>query len=468
MENWIIRKESRAVCFDLSEGIDLSMKTTKRMRRQLMELPEEIVFHILSRLPVSSLCCIRCVSKALLHIVDDHFFISLHTARLTTVTNPVADDHHQVPRLMFFARPSNRSEGFLALQSLKYDGITGTLTKGKYAVRVSSSDQSERAVYHVHFVYCNLFFLKDGLHQDCFLLNPLRGGEVLRLPRSPITQHSNFACGDWYGMGFDSTANTHKILHVTWNRQVAEVLVLGTRSWREISSVPPLGLSNKRHVCAYGDMHWLIDGSIGSNYKMKLYEHYEGTSHILSFDFKKEEFYQIPHPTLHSSAKHPHYFHLLTLRGSMAILDASLSRPGGMNMSISIWVLKNYENKQWTLDCTMEIEKLETQPEFGFMYASCGEWEHGIFYKEGFARNTTLFLDLRRNDANRVIRQRECDGYTNIFSYTQSLISLKDYASAGSEELVTEGLKSYGNLIEGEEQGFSISEKQMLRGSSFI
>ncbi|KAL6200495.1 hypothetical protein ACLB2K_030276 [Fragaria x ananassa] len=379
------------------------MKTTKRMRRQLMELPEEIVFHILSRLPVSSLCCIRCVSKALLHIVDDHFFISLHTARLTTVTNPVADDHHQVPRLMFFARPSNRSEGFLALQSLKYDGITGTLTKGKYAVRVSSSDQSERAVYHVHFVYCNLFFLKDGLHQDCFLLNPLRGGEVLRLPRSPITQHSNFACGDWYGMGFDSTANTHKILHVTWNRQVAEVLVLGTRSWREISSVPPLGLSNKKHVCAYGDMHWLIDGSIG-----------------------------------------------------------------GMNMSISIWVLKDYENKQWTLDYTMEIEKLETQPKFGFMYASCGEWEHGIFYKEGFARNITLFLDLRRNDANRVIRQRECDGYTNIFSYTQSLISLKDYASAGSEELVTEGLKSYGNLIEGEEQGFSISEKQMLRGSSFI
>ncbi|KAI5345486.1 hypothetical protein L3X38_013363 [Prunus dulcis] len=56
-----------------------------------------------------------------------------------------------------------------------------------------------------------------------------------------------------------------------------QVLVLGTSSWRELSSIPPSCLTYKS-TYAHGDMHWLVIED----------------DNILSFDFKKEEFNWTP------------------------------------------------------------------------------------------------------------------------------------------------------------------------------
>lgn len=105
----------------------------------------------------------------------------------------------------------------------------------------------------------------------------------------------------WYGMGFDNITSTYKIVRVSkivkkerygyysTIGMVTHILVLGTNSWREIPSVPPSGLNCASNVCAaYGDMHWLKRRVRGA-----------GKSHIISFDFKKEEFYWTPTPKLH-------------------------------------------------------------------------------------------------------------------------------------------------------------------------
>lgn len=302
--------------------------------KPLMDLPMDIVVDILLRLPVKSLCCIRRVSKSLLKTVDSLSFVKQHTLSLIAATSHAV----QVPQLMCFSLTCRGDENFATLQSLKYDG--SALTKDKYAFSVSRSNPT-RTNYYSYFVFYNLFCF-GWEDENCLLINPLREGEVLRLPTSNNQQLTNNGPDSevqigWYGMGFDNITSTYKIVRVSeivkkkrygyysTIGMVAHILVLGTNSWREIPSVPPSNLNCACNVCAYGDMHWLKRKVRGA-----------GKSHIISFDFKKEEFYWTPTPPkLH---KHS-YLHLLTLGGSMAFVE-TCSSPGGTN--IEIWVLKDY------------------------------------------------------------------------------------------------------------------------------
>ncbi|KAL6177602.1 hypothetical protein ACLB2K_049127 [Fragaria x ananassa] len=183
----------------------------------------------------------------------------------------------------------------------------------------------------------------------------------------------------FYGMGFDDITNTYKIVRVSriWHMEnyleylgmLAHILVLGTNSWRKIPSVPPCrGLTYAYNLCAYGDMHWLI-------FRRKV----EGV-HILSFDFKREEFHWTPTPTLRSSNKNS-ILHMLTLRGSMAIVETFPLGEGAIK--VEIW------------------------------------------------GTTTLFLDLRSASVNTAICPLETESFVNMKSYTGSLISLRDFGTLG-------------------------------------
>lgn len=78
-----------------------------------MDLPNDILLDILTRLPIKSLCHIRSVSKTSLSIVDNPFFAKLR------LLNPVVEG----PQLMLLTQtssfiPSHRSR--FALQSFNY------------------------------------------------------------------------------------------------------------------------------------------------------------------------------------------------------------------------------------------------------------------------------------------------------------------------------------------------------------
>nr|XP_011463367.1 PREDICTED: F-box/kelch-repeat protein At3g06240-like [Fragaria vesca subsp. vesca] len=403
----------------------------------LLELPLDILLNILSKLPAESLFLIRSVSKALLNIVDDPSFARALRHNV----------HLQVPQLMLFDdhggyyRCSAGTIQLLAsLRSMKYDGCRD-LTEGRHGISVSvrrKTDNREWSYFQNDFVFCNLFFLRkcryDGGGSPCFLVNPLRGGEVLRLPT--LNKYSNVR-KDWYGMGFDSLTNAHKIVRVsrvtndTENRLVTQVLVLGENSWREIPSVPPDDLNSNiytKNACANGDMHWLIwliREKKGNS---------EETYHIISFDFKREEFYWTPHPLLESSNVRVEWtkLQLLTLRGSLALVCASSSEAGAAD--IEIWVLKDYDKKEWTRDYIINSKHFS-------IHGSCHEWEHGIFFDTNM---DTVFVDLNCFSVNR-IKYR-----ATILSYTWSLVSLNEYGNL-VKDLAEEpseygGLESYNKL----------------------
>ncbi|KAK9921738.1 hypothetical protein M0R45_030235 [Rubus argutus] len=396
------------------------MLRTKRMSQcsnnaKLMDLPVDVLINILLRLPVKSLCCTQCVSKTLLHIVEARSFATLVHLRLrNTASHTVAE----VPQILLLTR--SRANGNLTtiLPSHRYDG--NALRKNRQAI--VSEFASSRYDYHVDFVFCNLFFFKDREYGGpCFLFNPLRG-EVLFPPTSNIqvpTYRIKKIFIDWYGMGFDNTTSTHKIVRVSGNahyRLVAQVYVLGTSSWKEIRSVPPCNLDTK-DVSAYGDVHWLINLSSEG-----------GQIRVVSFDFKKEEFCLTPPPTLRKPDVSSFLLQLLNLKGCMAIVDVS------SGTDIEIWVLRSYEKKEWVRDYYINIEMMVDGPQYlGQLSTSSGEWEQGIFIIEYRVNTINLFfVDIRSDSVKRISIGR--GEYTRILSYTGSLISLKNYGYLAEAE----------------------------------
>nr|WRO64606.1 MYB transcription factor protein [Rosa persica] len=395
------------------------MLRTKRISRcsdnaKLMDLPIDILINILLRLPAKSLCCAQCVCKTLLHIVEARSFATLvHLRLLTTASDAVAE----VPQLLLLNVAQDGDNGSLITISPSqiYDG--NVLTKSRHGM--VSKIASCRYGYNVGFVFCNLFFFKDKKYDrdPCFIFNPLRG-EVLMLPTSKVqVPHScrrNMLFTDWYGMGFDDITNTYKIARVSGNERcclLAQVYILGTSSWKRISLVPPCNLSTKK-ISAYGDLHWLINRTTTG-----------GQICIVSFDFKKEEFYLTPHPAL----RKPEYsflsLHFVNLRGSMAIVDTS------SHTHIDIWVLKSNEKKEWVRDYSVNLElpAVERPWHLDRCGTCIGEWENGIFFVEFYVTTNAFFVDTRCDSVKRV--SLGGSDYTRIFSYPGSLISLKDYGN---------------------------------------
>ncbi|KAL6223708.1 hypothetical protein ACLB2K_002566 [Fragaria x ananassa] len=177
----------------------------------------------------------------------------------------------------------------------------------------------------------------------------------------------------------DCSTNLWFIFPLKGNRELLCIPSACTRQKRmatgNLSSTSEyISFRYSENVCAHGDMHWLL------NYYIR--EGIQELVHILSFDFKKEEFFWIPNP---------YQLHLINFRGSMAIVDTT----SGTN--IEIWVMKDYNKKQWMWDYSISIQVLELDPQFNFSEAVCCEWEHGILFLLDDDESTTLtsFLDLR-------------------------------------------------------------------------
>lgn len=164
-------------------------------------------------------------------------------------------------------------------------------------------------------------------------------------------------------------------------------------------------------MCAYGDVHWMF------------HEDAKGLHHIISFDFTKEEFYSTPHPPTFQNLG-MRYVKFITLRGSMAVVDTS----SGQN--IYIWVMKDYNKKEWTLEYNINLQMLEPDLQKKIRATTyCGEWENGIFF---ILDPTSFFFDLRHVPVDCVecpIETKSWRRFGRILSLKRSLISLNKFGN---------------------------------------
>ncbi|CAN6555888.1 unnamed protein product [Malus baccata var. baccata] len=401
-------KEFKPTVMEMEMDMDMVRSNQRRLghccmsNARLMELPIEILDNIYLRLPISFLFTLRCVSKTSKNIVDCPCFVTQHMRHLLSAQSTFASNQFILLHHLFY----DSLCGF-AFTPLKYDGVSTALKRSEdYAIVSDIMSTKISASYSLSFVFYNL--------SPCFLFNPLKG-EVLPLSTTDIQFPYSFygSCKEWYDMGFDDITSTYKILCVSGDEDStiyqlrAQIYVLGTSSWREIPSVPPRNLSNN-HAFAHRDQHWLLYLPDHSSYDNRR------VLGICSFDYKKEEFYStIPLPE-HMQRKYiPHYMvllslHLLNLKGSLAVVD-TLS-----DDYIEVWMLKNYDTKEWRLDYKIE------NAIYGIFFTKSQKMPESI--------RITIFVDFRCGSISHVnLFPPKRLWNTSILSYNGTLMSLKNY-----------------------------------------
>ncbi|KAJ4705873.1 F-box protein [Melia azedarach] len=385
------------------------------------EIPADIVHDIFIRLRAKSLMRFRSISKNWCNTIDSFPFANKHIS-----TRVAADEEPELLPLSYFPGVATGNE-----HSFIYDG--NVIKESDIPILEFSKDGN-----YVHNVAYGLlcFQNRNFLGRELFLCNPVRG-EFLKLPQPlPATLGNElyYEVMAWYGIGFDSTTNSYKIIQVRsfptcingfpdWfldRNFESQVYTLGTHSWRLISSSVSLS-SQVRGVSANGDMHWL-------NWNNKIEQ-----ASITSFDFKKEEFMETPLPNF-GYKQHYKKNLLINLKGFLAIV----SFPS--DQYIDIWVLKDYENKEWAREYRISTQVWAREQDNTCVIRSdlcfwenknfsVGVCSNGLFL-EAYSYSRIFVVDLITNR----IWYMECPksyrsfGRT-LFSYTGSVLSLRNFGN---------------------------------------
>ncbi|CAL5383126.1 unnamed protein product [Camellia sinensis] len=249
-------------------------------------LPRDVLFDILSRLPIKTLIKFRLVSKNCLSLIQHPHFITLHQTR--SISKPTSEDNHI----------------FIYYESIDY-------TKQFYSV--CSSRDSDSLIEHKRFEFPfksfngyvrivgssnGLVCLFDTNYFSClgnlFLWNPIVG-KFKKLPDSHLSCRFRDTFSHMVvGFVFVYEINEFKVVEILYDSDreaVPDVLVysLEANSWRKVEAIAPCYMPNCwcSNVCVNGSVHWLALKRPGIGF---LYDS------IMSFDMSNEVFREIGLP----------------------------------------------------------------------------------------------------------------------------------------------------------------------------
>ncbi|XP_058215573.1 F-box protein CPR1-like isoform X2 [Rhododendron vialii] len=208
-------------------------------------LPDEIIFDILSRLPVVSLCRFRCVSKPWRSLISHPHFIRTQ----------IANNKHE---RVILRRDDNLYS--VDLESSQF---------GDKSVQAILKIPTEYLGFDVYGSCDGLLLIGDYLGVHYYLANPSTR-EFRKLPPSPFKLHSwNFL--NFYGFGYDSRSHDFKVVSISrYSRDSADCVVslyaLRTNSWKKIE-YSPCGhsvMGDNSGVLVSGALHWFARTSMST------------------------------------------------------------------------------------------------------------------------------------------------------------------------------------------------------------
>ncbi|PWA47892.1 F-box domain-containing protein [Artemisia annua] len=226
----------------------------------MVELPQDTLYNIFSRLPIKSLACFRCVCKQWRKVINDPYL------------NKIRGEEEPIP-IMFQQFRIAYTNILCKLSSLAIiKSITTVKVEKDPIFEFSREDLTPGFISRLVIGFCNglvLFNSKHILHYSInyIVINPL-SKQCHKLPRIKIRPAARAACylRKSGGIGYDDSTNTFKIVFVIQDEQSSKqvdvklrtiVHVLGTNTWREISQVPSYFI-NGECVFAHGCLYWLV------------------------------------------------------------------------------------------------------------------------------------------------------------------------------------------------------------------
>ncbi|KAL8461600.1 hypothetical protein ACS0TY_032906 [Phlomoides rotata] len=277
----------------------------KGIKRKWDEMPPEIIKDILSRLPVKSLLCLRCVSKSWCSWIDSKDFIQQHLQHsFKTKSNR-----------SLIVDSSSQHLFCVDLESFKRLDI-GNSQLGLFRTKTLAGS-------------CNGLALIVSDWDNLVLWNPFTRKQN-KLPTKPID------CPEpneiYFALGYDSKKNDYKVLRVVQACHQVEdrvplpletlIYSLKTNSWRRVQNFPYL-LSNDRRWGVYTNdaLHSVVKDSNNSDV-------------IMAFDIRKEKHRVVPIPEFNTQGRA--LWTVEVMEGFLAAIIFKEENNG------EIWVMKEY------------------------------------------------------------------------------------------------------------------------------
>ncbi|XP_059289188.1 F-box/kelch-repeat protein At3g23880-like [Lycium ferocissimum] len=334
-----------------------------------MNLPEEILVEILSRLPVKSLHRCMCVSNLFSCLICDPHFQNKHLRHAQSCSN--LESKRLLANIDFDLRVS------CSLFSACYNNTIAW--RPNYA---ASNNNEVRKNFISVVVRCShvngLFCVSFGPPLGCFdwfeicLWNPT-SNELRRLPNSSSLSHEETE--PHYGLGYDSANDDYVVVRLITNRNDmitkkrsirVELYSLKTDSWTTlIQPFPYTTLCDSRNTyfdCHFvnGRFHWMVlcDKS----------GYHDFSPVIVSLDLSNYEYKDIPQPNY---TKVPNTFVGYGDAIDIVVLDGLLCACCNYfeRGSFDLWTMKDYGVQQsWTMMLSISNKDILASVNLSYSY----------------------------------------------------------------------------------------------------
>ncbi|XP_058211841.1 F-box protein CPR1-like [Rhododendron vialii] len=347
----------------------------------LPDLPGEIVYDILSRLPVKSLHRFKSVSKPWLALITDPEFVKSHLHHQSTNN----DNMNQKLIICSAASPS--------IYSVDYQAPDHTVTELKIPCK-------SKSWVSVMGSFNGVVLLSIDDVELC-LWNPSTR-MYQKLSPSPDCQYKNMT----YGLGYDSVSDGFKVVRavvspLTKDPTPVYVFTSKLSSWKRIEDLGNSSFGDAPGTVMDGAPHWVV------TFNHDMYS----TCGIVCFDATEEKFNEVPMPICVDANS---CIDLGVLGGWLCVVDNSWGSHS------DVLVMKEYGVKEsWT-----KLFVLPSEPgEFYFPF--CRICTMLLYTKDGevvMDSKKPMIFTPKQNRYKRIEIPPDCEWFTAAF-YLESLVS---------------------------------------------
>ncbi|XP_057497744.1 F-box/kelch-repeat protein At3g23880-like [Actinidia eriantha] len=308
----------------------------------LPKLPDELVFDILSQLPVRCLLQYRCVCKSWRNMISDARFIKTHLHRST--------ESPDSRRLLLDTHPLSLGSHILFLGSflthrscVNFDLIA--FGNSNHTLQKLPPPWPSRGTNFRTLCVCDGLILlsvyDESLGKSFVLWNPsTRSYKKLLCP---------YECNAFtiYGLFYDSSMDGYRVVIVSRKFETSLVLIYNSRSdsWGMIREPRYSILYRENGVPVNGNLHWVMNSNELRSWV------------IVRFDFTKEKFLELPRPSFGDELIE---INLVVLRGYLCLCRF------GNQKQVEIWAMKEYGKKESWTNLVVIPNKIETSILFNF------------------------------------------------------------------------------------------------------
>ncbi|GKV46405.1 hypothetical protein SLEP1_g53392 [Rubroshorea leprosula] len=306
-----------------NERVNLADDPSSRAMVQidLHLLPREILFEILSSLPITSLIHFKTTSHAGYDLIADPRLPPMFRNRVSN-SNPCLIlfnyNIHTIPPYQLYFVDS--------------EDCSGRVTK----IDPPHHSEVNNLVGSCNGLLCLSLIGGSSESHSLLIYNPFVGDSV-RVPLANRFPNRS----EVFGFGFHPRTGEFKVVRIGWypvldveevdDESMVQVFTIGTTEWRKKGALPPqlMGEIEPPDALVEGSLHWVTDvgmGGVGLIFG------------IISFELADEVFEEIPHPPCQRFVSLPY---------SLSVLNGCLSAARLVDdLHFDVWVMKQYHVKE--------------------------------------------------------------------------------------------------------------------------